>query len=403
MGDGKVYKDNYQNLYEWIGINMRKLASIQKVVDIQPIEGADKIECITVLGWKLVAKKDEFKIGDLCVYIEMDSLLPKDIAAFAFMEKYKFRVKTVKLRGQISQGLSIPFYAFSDNALLAPIAFCKEGTDVTEQLGVTKYEKEDELIEDICDVNSKSWYVPFMKYRLVRKLIIPFISKKPSGNFPKHIIAESDETRIQCIPKMFTEYANSFFTETEKIEGMSSSFCIEKKGGFFKKLEFSVSSRTQKKLHKDRSNWWKIAEQYNIETVLRELMASYPAKSWAIQGEIVGDKIQGNIYAVSGLDFYAFRLKKNQLDGSSVLFSPEEGQRILGTFGIKWVPIIGKIRLGDFTMDTILAHADGKSVLADTMREGSVFVLTSNPSISFKAVSNQYLLKKEKKQDGNKG
>jgi len=377
---------------------MRKLASVQRVVNVEPIIGADKIECITVLGWKLVAKIGEFKVGDLCVYIEIDSLLPKDIDAFAFMEKYKYRVKTISFLDQVSQGLALPFSAFSDNPLLAPIGFCKEGTDVTKQLGVVKYEKEEDISEEI---NTLSWYKPLMKYAWARRIILPFISKKPSGNFPKHIIAESDETRIQCIPKIFVEHVNSFFTETEKIDGASGSFCLEKKGKFFKKYEFSVSSRTIKRVHRDRSDWWKIAENYNIEKTLNKLMKEYPAKSWAIQGEIIGDKIQGNIYQVSGLDFYVFRLKKNCVDGTSVFFSPEDGSRILSLYGLKWVPIIGKIRLGDYTTETILKHVDGKSVLADTIREGSVFVLDSNPGVSFKAVSNTYLLKKEKKEKKN--
>ena len=86
----------------------RKLTSIQRIVSIEPIQGADKIELATVLGWQCVVKKDEFKIGDLCVYIEIDSIVPADNPYFEFLKDRKYRVRTIRLRGQISQGLVCP-------------------------------------------------------------------------------------------------------------------------------------------------------------------------------------------------------------------------------------------------------------------------------------------------------
>ena len=86
----------------------RKLASIQRIVSIEPIQGADKIELAIVLGWQCVVKKDEFKVGDLCVYIEIDSIVPADNPYFEFMKDRKYRVKTIRLRGIYSQGLVCP-------------------------------------------------------------------------------------------------------------------------------------------------------------------------------------------------------------------------------------------------------------------------------------------------------
>ena len=116
---------------------MRKLASIQKITALRPIENADKIEVATVLGWQVVVQKGQFKEGDFCVYIEIDSILP-DKPDFEFMRERKFRVKTIKLRGQVSQGICFPISILlkaTDKDLIL-----REGDDMTELLGVRKYD-----------------------------------------------------------------------------------------------------------------------------------------------------------------------------------------------------------------------------------------------------------------------
>lgn len=190
---------------------MRTLASIQRIVSVSPIEGAKDIERVQVLGWQLVSKKNEFKPDDLCVYIEIDSLLPKDNPAWAFMSKYNFRVKTAKKMGQISQGLALPLSLFPE---ISP--FVQEGKDLTEFLKIEKYEKEE--VEEASVSKSPKWYKPFMKYAWFRSIVLPLISRKKSG-FPTHLIAKSDETRIQAMPHILTTYRPIWFTETEKVEG----------------------------------------------------------------------------------------------------------------------------------------------------------------------------------------
>lgn len=112
---------------------MRNLASIQKIGNLEPIQNADAIEKATVLGWQLVVKKDEFKIGDLCVYCEIDSILPEK-PEFEFLKDRKYRIKTIKLRGQISQGICFPL------SVLPVKTKITEGLDVTEILGIKKWE-----------------------------------------------------------------------------------------------------------------------------------------------------------------------------------------------------------------------------------------------------------------------
>ena len=150
----------------------RKLASIQKVLDVQPIPNADAIEVLTVLGWKVVAKKGEFKIGDLVVYFEVDSIL-KESPEVEFLRKSNFRIKTIKLRGQVSQGLCLPLSILDTlDHRLPPV----EGDDFTERLGVQKYEV----------------YVPAQ------------LAGERKGNFPD-FMHKTDEMRIQAVPDIITD------------------------------------------------------------------------------------------------------------------------------------------------------------------------------------------------------
>ena len=186
---------------------VRKLASIQKVIDIKPIEGADRIEVATILGWQLVVKKGEFKIGDYCVYCEIDSILP-DKPQFEFLRKKKFRIKTMKMRGQISQGIAFPLSILGDetnigfhiNNIISNTDFEEMclGQDITEELGITKYE-----------------------------LPIPAnMAGKVKGNFPS-FIPKTSETRIQNIPYILEKYKGTHCYISEKLDGTSVTYYLK--------------------------------------------------------------------------------------------------------------------------------------------------------------------------------
>lgn len=124
---------------------MRELASIQVIKDIQPIKDADNIVVVSILGWKVVSKKGEFSLGDKCVYFEVDSFLPiEERYEFLRSSSYRnndfmgegFRLKTIKLRGQLSQGLALPLQEFPEISEEVAIA----GTEVTELLKIKKWE-----------------------------------------------------------------------------------------------------------------------------------------------------------------------------------------------------------------------------------------------------------------------
>ncbi len=114
----------------------RKLASIQKIVDLRPIEGADFIEQATVLGWNVIVKKGDFALWDLCVFFEIDSLLPADNPEFSFMEKHRFKVRTMKMKGVVSQGLALSMEILPKMSSESYF----EGDDVTALLNISKYE-----------------------------------------------------------------------------------------------------------------------------------------------------------------------------------------------------------------------------------------------------------------------
>ncbi len=112
----------------------RKLVSIQRIKSLTPIEGADFIELAEILGWRAVTRKGEFQVGDLCAYFEVDSVLPEQ-DVFEFMRPRRFRVKSMRLKGTLSQGLALPISSLNLN-----INYLQEGDNVTKQLGVTKYD-----------------------------------------------------------------------------------------------------------------------------------------------------------------------------------------------------------------------------------------------------------------------
>lgn len=175
----------------------RKLAHIELIEDINPIPNADAIEVVSVLGWRCVVKKGDFKLGDKVIYVEVDSILP-DKPEFEFLRDRKFRIKTIKLRGQVSQGLVLPLSSLLENYK----GSLKVGTDVTEAMGIIKYEAQPEETKE-TESKPKSAFDRFMRrFWWYRK----FFVKKTSGTFPSWI-RKTDEERIQNMPYVLTMYS----------------------------------------------------------------------------------------------------------------------------------------------------------------------------------------------------
>ena len=377
----------------------RALAYTTRVGTISKIEGADNIELISVLGWKVIAKIGEFHEGDLCVYFEIDSKLPEKEWS-EFMRAKHFKVKTMKLGkfGVISQGLALPISVFD---VEIPN---EENVDVTELLGVTYSVEEDNARKKVDpdakykamasrkpNIFKKPWAKWMMKRKWGRKVMFFFFGKKkdnPRG-FPT-FISKTDEERVENQPWRIGD--GKTYLCTEKLDGTSCTYALERKGK--KKFEFYVCSRNVRQLdekqecYHDNNIYWDLAFKYDIERHLREFLDTRKDCKWVcIQGEGVGS-VQGNPLKLTEDDLYVFNFK-NDVDGR---WASTEGKDLIEHWGMKWVPILGIVEMPD-TMEELKQLATGKSVVnPNVMREGLVY-RSLDGSDSFKNVSREYLLK----------
>jgi RNA ligase (TIGR02306 family) len=326
---------------------MRKLATIRKIDAITPIENADAIECATVGGWRVVIKKGEFQVGQLATYFEIDSWIPEPIAPFLCQDRREYqgvvgaRLRTVKLRGQISQGLLIP---------VADPTW-QEGDDVTDLLGVQKYEAP----------------VPAQLSGMVR------------GDFPSRI-PKTDQERIQNLGEPLRDWIAQNFTweVTEKLDGTSMTV-------YWMDGQFGVCSRNLDLLETSENTLWRIARERDMEAQLRAL-----GRDLALQGELIGENIQKNPYLLKGQDFYLFDV-----------YDIKQGRRLNATerqalnLKLKHAPVLDQQSITSDSIAALLQQAEGKSALnPKAEREGLVFKCLER-DISFKAISNKFLLKHE--------
>ena len=360
--------------------NVRKLASIQVITDLKPIEGKDRIVLATVLGWSVIVKKDEFNIGDKCIYIEIDSLLPEK-PEFEFLRNKKFRIKTMKLGNTYSQGIVFPLSILPQNKTY------QIGDDVTDILGIKKYDPqaEEELKLNKTTKEIKKYPQFLMRWSWFRKLVLP--SKRQQRGFPMQI-SKTDEVRIQTIPEVLKNKEPTIVTE--KIDGQSlSALLVKNKTWYGKtKYEFILCSRNLRLWTKDNSNYWQMAEKYNLEKTLKNMIGD---NEWvAIQGECYGASIQSNPYKMNNKELRVF----NVIYPSGRLGSVE-AKEICDKNNLLFVPILDVNYILPDTVDKMLKYATDKSLInPNVLREG-VVVRSKDGKKSFKAVSPEYLIKHE--------
>ncbi|QJB32030.1 RNA ligase (ATP) [Chitinophaga oryzae] len=330
----------------------RKLASVVVIDDLQPIPGADLIAVATVKGWKLVVKKEEFRIGDLAVYCEIDAFLPEK-PEFEFLRKSSFRkmgeqngfrLKTMKLRGQISQGLLLPVTVLNGYAYTL-------GEDVSARLGIVKYEPP----------------VPAS------------LAGMAKGSFPS-FIPKTDEERIQNLSAEYDAYKKESFYVTEKLDGSSATF-------YYRDGDFGVCSRNLDLLETGNNTFWKIARQLELPAKMASL-----GKNMALQGELIGEGIQGNPYGIKGQTVRFFNAF--DIDAYAYLTLPAL-REMTGQLGLELVPVLDTAFTLPDTVDQLLLAAEGASALSPAgkhvEREGLV-VRSADKRISFKVISNKFLL-----------
>lgn len=367
--------------------------------EIKPIEGYDRVEHGRVGGWWcIINKAEEMKVGDKVVYFEVDSKVPETDERFAFLEKRHYKIKTLKMCKVLSQGLIMPILSFPE------LEGKDVGTDVTDILKVVYAEAEDNSRKNVNPnakydsmkarhkkLFKKPWAKWLMRRAWGRKLMFLFFGKKkdnPRG-FPA-FISKTDEERVENQPWRIGD--GKTYLCTEKLDGTSCTYALERKGK--NKFEFYVCSRNvrqadeNQKTYHDHNIYWDLAFKYNIEKHLKDYLELHKDYKWVcIQGEGVGS-VQGNPLQLAEDDLYVFNFKTSEFGRHSSF----EGKDIVEGWGMKWVPIIGEVKMPD-TMEELKALADGNSVVnPKVMREGFVYRSLDGQE-SFKNVSNKYLLK----------
>ena len=340
---------------------MRKLASIRKIADIRPIQDADAIEVAVVDGWKVVVKKGEYSVGDLAIYIEIDSWVPNALAPFLSkgQEPREYngvtgeRLRTVKLRGQVSQGLLLSMTEqMKDTVVIyspgnGTSIVIEEGTDLTEYLGIQK------------------WEAP----------ISPQLAGQVRGVFPTNLIPKTDQERIQnCFPEIEAK-GDVTYEVTMKLDGTSCTI-------FRWEGELRVCSRNlELKVNEENKDNTLVAMALKIGDRIPE--------GFALQGELMGPGIQSNREGFKEHKFFVFDvflIKEHAYAG------PAYRRALCQEYGFEHVPILYQVSAAPESVDAGLALADGPSI-THKIREGLVWKCNEDPSFSFKTISNQFLLK----------
>ena len=335
----------------------RQMASIKEILGINAIPDADSIELARIDGWQSVVKKGQFAVGDKVVFCEPDSLLPEK-PEYEFMRPKKFRIKTCKLRGVTSQGICFPTSILPDGSY-------EVNQDVSEILGITKYE-------------------PPVPVQLRGRVRCPIF---------RLAVPKTDEMRVQNIPDVLERHKGEVFNVNEKLDGTSMSLYLDPETGLHVcSRNVDLAPDFDHKYNGDA--YWRYATDHNLEEILKTLGSTI-----ALQGELFGEGIQKNKYNLKGLHFRVF----NFWDMTNHCYM--EYQTMVDTveaFGLGknfLVPNLGTLEL-NHTVDDLLEMADGPSTInSETLREGLVFRSLPESTdvklgrLSFKAVSNEFLLK----------
>ena len=365
---------------------MRQLATIRIIRELRPIPGADRIEVALVDGWECVVKKGEFKENERIIYVEIDSIMPEK-PEFEFLRDRKFRVRTIKLRKQISQGLVVPVSLLNGNF--------DEGTDVTEELGVTKYDPEAAeeakvLARSIKSKEEKSWIFrnivkPLFRFGFFREWYLKRNNLKSKVKVWPSWITKTDEERVQNCVRMFEEErdAKTTFYSTEKLDGCSASYS-------WHKGEFTVCSRNVWLKRPDDSHYWEMADFYDIKSALADIAKKYSLDTVVLQGEILGEGIQKNKYRLVGHIFRAFNL---ELNGKATDYENMADE--LAKHAIVSVPLIERAMYLPETVQELVKKSIGPSILRNQQTREGIVVRDIQRRISFKVINPEFLLKEE--------
>lgn len=331
---------------------MRKMAKVVKIDQVHEHTNADSLQINHIGGWRVISRIGEFSQGDMAVYCEIDSWIPHDLAPFLSKgSKEKTyngvvgnRLRTIRLRGELSQGLLLPL-VFDD---------CAEGDDVSERLGIQKWEPP----------------IPAQLQGVMK------------GNFPG-FIPKTDQERCQNLVEEIAQWHEQgmLFEVTEKLDGSSMTVYINGD-------DYGVCSRNVDLMESEDNTFWKVARE---ERLLSRMTFLDDFANLAIQGELIGEGIQGNPYKIKGQTFMLFDVY--DIDRGEYM-TPTERMAFAHETGIAHVPVLARGKdLGTGTIEDLLEWAICKSALnSNTEGEGIVFK-AEDRRVSFKAISNRFLEK----------
>ena len=357
----------------------RELAYIVQIDETQKLIGYDNVHYVKILGWWCVAPV-ELKKGDIAVYFEVDSLLPKEDTRFAFMEKRKYRVRPIRLCKVISQGLVIGIKDFPELKDMAV------GSFVTDMLHIVHFD--DELIEQPASssIVKKKKNVVFdwlMHFSMFRKLYF-FFNKKEKKKVWPDFVPKTDEERIQNIPNVMK--LDEKWVITEKIDGCSSTYALDKKNDFY---VCSRNIRLGESEQNKSSVWWKNAERYKLLDVLKEIKKEHKLSTVAIQGESYGYKIQNRDYSLGNkTDLAVFHI---YFDGR--LLPIQDMIELCKSYHLPHVHVYNwKYEMPE-NIEAIIAFIDKTESVIDRKEiEGLVFY-SQDGQTHFKCVSPSFILK----------
>ena len=403
--------------------NVRELAYVVKIDNITAIPGYDRVELAHVGGWTIVVGKGEFKVGDPAIYFEIDSQLPEaePFTNMEFLAKKHYKIKTQKMCKSLSQGLLMSAANFGWSIIRTvdgEAISIKDTNDnlyhiddesrfLTEKLGVTYAVPEDnvrksgsadkykKMAQRHSKLFSKQPFRWLMRRNWGKKVLFVFFgsAKDKKTGWPSWV-SKTDEERVQNMPWILND--KNPWIATEKIDGTSTTFTMRKYKKFFStKYDFFVCSRNvvfdkpDKKCFYETNVYTEMAEKYNMEYVLRQLLDNvFTDAEWVtIQGETYGAGIQKRDYSMDGHDFRVFNL----VVSNKGRLGSKEAADIVRSYELEWVPILDDYFILPDTVDELLTTATGKSVIDGKPREGIVFRYPDG-SKSFKAVSNEFLL-----------
>ena len=413
---------------------IRELAYVVTVDEIQPIEGADRVEQAVVGGWHIMVRKDQFEPGSAAIYFEIDSRVP-ETEPFKFLEAKNYKIKTQKyFKGKvISQGLLMAAEDFGWTIQVEPLGGVRteviiddkgkahypddESRFLTEKLGVTYAVDEDNIrkaasadkYKKMAQRNGKLFsHQPFrwlMKRIWGRKLLFAFFGRKrdKNTNFPTHFpfVKKTDQERCENMTWVLND--KTPFIVTQKCDGSSGTYILEKRKNLFGiKYEFYVCSRNVRQLTPkqksfyDENYYWECAIKYDIKNKLKDYLEKHPCLDYVCwQGEVCSPKIQNNPQGLTETHLFCFHM----IDSKIGKYDIRNAKKIWKEYNMETVPIINENYILPDDFEEFKLTADGMydpSVCEgkkNQAREGFVYYKTTDPNFSFKNVSRNYLLK----------